>query len=102
MTLIRISRVRSSGGRRAGTCSRSPRRASSPSPRPPALDRRLTRDPRPTVASGTSRWATPTPPARVSPPFVSGTEGPGGCHRSAEQSYPALLADSGQPGLRTG
>jgi lysophospholipase L1-like esterase len=29
-------------------------------------------------------------------PFVSGTEGPGGCHRSAEESYPAVLADSGQ------
>jgi lysophospholipase L1-like esterase len=29
-------------------------------------------------------------------PFVSGTEGPGGCHRSAEQSYPTLLADSGR------
>lgn len=29
-------------------------------------------------------------------PFVTGTEGIGGCHRSAEQSYPAVLADSGK------
>jgi len=29
-------------------------------------------------------------------PFVSGTEGADGCHRSAEQSYPVMLADSGK------
>jgi lysophospholipase L1-like esterase len=29
-------------------------------------------------------------------PFVAGTEGPGGCHRSAKQSYPAVLAGTGQ------
>lgn len=29
-------------------------------------------------------------------PYVVGTEGPGQCHRSLDQSYPALLADSGR------
>ncbi len=30
------------------------------------------------------------------PPFAPGTGGAGGCHRSLDQSYPAVLADSGR------
>ena len=50
--------------------------------------------PRPSAASGYVALGDSYAAGEGLPPFDTGTAGPGGCHRSVDQSYPALLADS--------